>query len=53
MALIEILALFMFIINIFALGGLYYLTLSDKETNKKALEDLQSDVERLKKNFTL
>lgn len=53
MALIEVLVLLMFITNMFALGGLYYLTLSDKETNKKALEDLQSEVERLKRNFTL
>ena len=50
---IEILIFLMFFINMCILGVLSYVTLRDRETNKKEMEDLQSEVERLKRNLTL
>ena len=50
---IELLIVLMFIINMVVLSVLLYVTLSDRETNKKEIEDLQSEVERLKRNLTL
>lgn len=50
---IELLIVLMFIINMGVLGVLSYVTLRDRETNKKEMEDLQSEVERLKRNLTL
>lgn len=50
---IELLIVLMFIINMVVLSVLLYVTLRDRETNKKEIEDLQSEVERLKRNLTL
>ena len=50
---IELLIVLMFIINMVVLVVLSYVTLRDRETNKKEMEDLQSEVERLKRNLTL
>ena len=50
---IELLIFLMFVINMCILGVLSYVTLRDLETNKKEMEDLQSEVERLKRNLTL
>lgn len=50
---IELLIFLMFIINMVVLGVLLYVTLRDRETNKKEMADLQSEVERLKRNLTL
>ena len=50
---IELLIVLMFIINMVVLSVLSYVTLRDRETNKKEIEDLQSEVERLKRNLTL
>ena len=50
---IELLIVLMFIINMVVLSVLLYVTLRDRETNKKEMEDLQSEVERLKRNLTL
>ena len=50
---IELLIVLMFIINMVVLSVLLYVTLRDRENNKKEIEDLQSEVERLKRSFTL
>ena len=50
---IELLIVLMFIINMVVLSVLLYVALRDRETNKKEIEDLQSEVERLKRNLTL
>ena len=50
---IEFLIFLMFVANMCILGVLSYVTLRDRETNKKEIEDLQSEVERLKRNLTL
>ena len=50
---IELLIVLMFIINMVVLSVLVYVTLRDRENNKKEIEDLQSEVERLKRSFTL
>ena len=50
---IEFLIILMFAINMCILGTLLYVTLRDRETYKKEVEDLRSDVERLKRNLTL
>ena len=50
---IEILISLMFVINMCILGVLSYVTLRDREVNKKEMEDLQSEIERLKRNLTL
>lgn len=50
---IELLIVLMFIINMVVLSVLLYVTLRDCENNKKEIEDLQSEVERLKRSFTL
>lgn len=50
---IELLIFWLFFANMGVLGVLSYVTLRDRETNKKEMEDLQSEVERLKRNLTL
>ena len=50
---IELLIFWLFFANMCVLGILAYVTLRDRETNKKEMEDLQSEVERLKRNLTL
>lgn len=50
---IELLIFWLFFANMGILGALSYVTLRDRETNKKEMEDLQSELERLKRNLTL
>ena len=50
---IEVLIFLMFVINMFILGALAYATLRYMEENKKEVEELRYEVERLKRTFTL
>ena len=53
MDLIDFLIVLMFVINMCILGALSYATLRHMETNKKEVEELRYEVERLKRTFTL
>ena len=50
---IEVLFFLMFVIDMFTLGVLSYVTLRNLEEHKKEVEELRYEVERLKRNFTL
>lgn len=50
---IEFLIFLLFVTNMCILGCLAYATLKHTNTHKKEVEELKSEVERLKRNFTL